>query len=424
MANITIRNQMALLHRRAGLGLRPGELDAISAQGATAFGEIDRLITGAKGGSSTNSFPSVNVSKLDLFQKKVNVELTANSWIEQLVASNDPLGDRMTWLWHGHLVAGYDKVKNPQLMIPYISLLRTHAVGNFRNLLRALTTDAAMLVYLDGEKNRGKAPNENYSREVLELFTLGLNYNGQPTFTEADVTAGAKALSGWTAGKYSTKVAFEPKRHENAPQAYLGRQVHDVDTVIDAILAHKGCAQFVTQRVAKALFGSAVDVGLVTAAADQFRSSGYDISTMLTVLLRGAVTTPSPRFVGAPVPWLVSLRRATGATLAPAAQAVHLAAAGQLPLDPPNVSGWPSGNSWLAAGTVIERSNLAGLLATSTPASSVVTVAAARSDWQQLADGLGRPEGFSAAEISVLAGRANVTERLMLAFASPTMVEI
>ena len=424
MANDSIRNQMAVLHRRVGLGLQPGELDRLVASTTSLDAEIDRLLAGAAAGSTTNPFASLDVSTLDPTQMKHSISLVVNAWIEQLVGSQDPLGDRMTWLWHGHLVAGLEKVKNPLVMMPYISLLRTHAVGNFRDLLRSLTTNAAMLVYLDGDKNRGKAPNENYSRELLELFALGLNNNGQPTYTEADVASGAKALSGWTASKYSTDVTFIPKRHDDSWQPYLGRRAHDVDTVIDAVLAHDGCAPFVARRVAVALLGAAVDSTIVAAAADKFRASGYEITTLLSTLLRGATQTPSPRFVSAPLSWLVSVRRASGARMTPDQQVTHLRAAGQLPLDPPNVSGWPSGRSWLAAGTVIERTNMAGLLATNTPQTSPLMLAAAHGDWQALADGLGRPEGLSTAEIAVLASRANVTERLMLAYASPTMVEI
>ncbi len=417
------RTAIAVLHRRAGLGLRPGELDARMAESKTAASEIDRLLS--IGATRANDDPFAGVDHAMLGADKRTGEATAvAAWLDHMVASENPLGDRMTWLWHGHLVAGSDRVKNAELMARYIATLHKFALGNFRDLLRAVTTEAAMLIYLDGYKSTAKSPNENYSRELMELFALGLGTSGTLAYSEVDVANGARALTGFGGNKYSTEVKYSAQRHDDTSVPYLGHKVHDVDTVIDAVLAQPPCAPFVARRVANALLGSSVDSELVANAADKFRSSSYDISVLVAELLRGSLQTPATSFVSAPTPWLVRLHRATSATLAPKPRSAHLRAAGQVPFEPPNVSGWPSGNAWLAAGTVIERFNLAGLLASGTPQSSTLITAAAHSDWAALADGLGRPEGFIDAEISVLASRANVTERLTLAYASPSIVEI
>ena len=134
-------------------------------------------------------------------------------------------------------------------------MLGAEGLGDFRTLLRAVTLDSAMLVYLDGTDSRKGDVNENYGRELLELFALGVG-----NYSEDDVRAGAAALTGWHVYRRDTTVSFQPRIHDDTPQHYLGRDgVHDVDSVIDAVVDHEACAPFIAGKLARAILGPAVD---------------------------------------------------------------------------------------------------------------------------------------------------------------------
>ena len=206
MAAEADRQTIAWLHRRAGWGLGPGELDARATDGVQAT--IDRLVDPDHHGvpkspdpwaNADLEVPNVRESDSSAAHKQARDHLrregesAIEAWLDQLIATPRPLVDWMAWFWHGHFVSGLDKVRLPLLMVQQLRTYRSLALAPFPELVRAATTDAAMLVYLDGATSTGDQPNENYGRELLELFTLGLG-----NYTEDDVQAGARALTGWT----------------------------------------------------------------------------------------------------------------------------------------------------------------------------------------------------------------------------------
>jgi uncharacterized protein (DUF1800 family) len=324
----------------------------------------------------------------------------------------------MAWFWHGHFVSGIDKVNYPALMVQQLRTYRSLALAPFPQLLRAATVDAAMLVYLDGATSTGTSPNENYGRELLELFTLGIG-----NYTEADVQAGARALTGWTVSRHNAKSQFVRRRHDDASQTYLGATgVHDVDSVVDAVTKHPQCAQFVAGKLARAILGTTVDQSLVNQFSTEFSSSGLDTRVLVGSILRAGANGKGVESVNEPVPWLVSAQRATGAQISAARRLGGLRAAGQLPLHPPNVAGWPMGTTWFGASTVVARYGLASALVQGTPHSNAASVAARAFELDALADALGRPNGFSAptqAALSQVKGDGRGV--LALALASPDL---
>jgi uncharacterized protein (DUF1800 family) len=425
MAAAADRTTIALLHRRAGWGLAPGELEARLVDGVTAT--IERLVDPDTSGVAASGDPWSAVELTDprpgprasdadkkqaREQSRQQSEAAIGAWLDHLVVTPRPLEDWMAWFWHGHFVSGLDKVKAPQLMVQQLRSFRALAFAPFAELVKAATVDPAMLLYLDGGSSTGRTPNENYGRELLELFTIGA---GQ--FTEADVQAGAKALTGWTIDRRTGASEFDAARHDDDAQHYLGMDgVHDVDTVVHAATSHPACARFVTGKLARAILGAGVDAAVIDDLARTFAASGLDTRVLVRAILKAAAEGHAVGAVAQPVPWLVAAQRATGATLATRARLERLRAAGQVPMRPPNVAGWPIGAAWFGASTVVARLDLASALVTSVPDDNSALDAATRFDLDALADALGHPEGFGAATRTAL-GQVRSDHRAVLAIA-------
>jgi uncharacterized protein (DUF1800 family) len=426
------REAVAWLHRRAGWGLAPGELDARAADGVAAT--IDRLVDPDGHGVPTSPDPWADVdltlpavgphtSQADRAQLRARAreqtEQSIEAWLDHLVATPRPLMEWMAWFWHGHFVSGIDKVNFPSLMVQQLRTYRSLALAPFPKLVRAATVDAAMLLYLDGATSTGDSPNENYGRELLELFTLGIG-----NYTENDVQAGARALTGWTVRRRDGRSQFERGRHTDEQQTYLGVSgVHDVDTVVAAVTGHPQCAQFIAGKLAAAILGEGVDPGLVEQLATRFAASGLDTRVLVRGILEAGAIGKGGDSVNEPVPWLVAAQRATGAQVSAGRRLQGLRAAGQLPFHPPNVAGWPVGTTWFGASTVVARYDLAAALAQGVSNDTPAFVAARSFDLDALADALGRPSGFTASTKAALAQvKSDRRSVLALALASPDLV--
>lgn len=401
----TTRESVARLYRRAAFGLAPGELDELEALGVEAT--IDRMVDpGAHGIAATpdDLWEGVDLPPIDSAESAKNA---IARWLDTFLVTPRPFEEWMAWYWHGHLVSGLSEVGFVPILLAQLNLFRRSALGDLRTLLRETTVDPAMLRYLNGDENTGTAPNENFSRELLELFGLGIG-----NYTEEDIRTGAKALSGWTVelvgGGTLTDptrgvARFVPRLHDDTPQTYLGRRgVHDVDTVIDAVVEQEACAAFVAGRFGRSVLGPDADPQLLEELAGDFRDADLD----LTVLARGVLTAVAEgrvaELVLGPMPWLVSIQRATGATLPVLDRHLGLFHAGHLPMWPPNVSGWHGGLTWFSASTTAQRFSLAGLVAAASPEDNPARQAAADGDLAALADALGHPEGFSESTTAAL----------------------
>jgi len=407
------RTAVAWIHRRIGLGLSPDQLGAARARGVDA--ELADLVSADPG--ANDPWASVEVSA---DPKATGAQKTAvvGAWVDHLTVTTTPFADRVAWLLHGWLVSSMDKARSPAQMVNQIRLFRAAGLGSFPELLRAVTTDPAMLVYLDGRESTGSAPNENFGRELLELFALGVGNYG-----EADVKAGARALTGWTTGAGEVTAVFRRNRHDDTPQRYLGTDgVHDVDTVIAAAVAHPAHPRFVARRVARELLSTLEDP-VVGRLATVYDDNGRRLDAVIAAAVRLGLDGAGSSVVLAPVPWLAMARRSTGATLPAKTVARGLGAAGQIPLFPPNVGGWPGGSAWFASATVVARANLAAALAAGTAADHPTLAAAGSRDLGLLADRLGVPTGsFGPATTAALLNAPDPRPRLALALVSPEFV--
>lgn len=422
------RSAIAWLHRRVGFGLAPGELDRLEKLGVDAV--VDRLVDPSRHGVAAVRDPwqGLRLSYTGASNPNYRSEAYASigAWMDHLATTGRPTESWLTWFWHNHFPTAIAKVRLAGLMVTQLRLFQRAGAGSFPALLRGVTIDPAMLVWLDGRDNTRRTPNENYGREVMELFALGVGH-----YTEADVKACAAALSGWKLVPGTPTSRFVAAQHDPAPQRLLGRTVRDLDSVVAALVAQPACPTFIAGAFQEAVLGTA-DPGLTADLARRFRTSNLDVRTLLRATVEAGLArldgpeSARPAVVVAPAPWLAAARRATGATLTRQVVATQLGAAGQIPMNPPNVGGWPGGGAWLSTATTVARANLAAALATATKDTSPVLKAAAAGDDARLADLLARPTGFSTATRNALkdarraGGRPGVAA-LTIALASPDL---
>ena len=305
-----------------------------------------------KGGETLQTATNVNLNDLQ------------DWWITHMITTPTPFQERLTLFMASIFTSDYQKVGlNTPFLVWQNRTWRDMALTDLRSILKRVSIDPAMLIYLDGNGSNGRGtPNQNYSRELMELFSSGLVY------TEQDVQQGAKALSGWRvpAATDSSQVGvFNPARHFTGPVTYLGRtQPMDVDGVIDAILAHPACAPFITGKFVNEFVTSTPDQAYVDRLAADFRKSGYQMKTLLRDLLTSPEFAAQSNFralVKSPLDFMVGAARLTGAdptTVVPIIRS-YARLLGHQPFDPPDVGGWPTNASWLSPISLMNRVNFA-----------------------------------------------------------------
>ena len=276
-------------------------------------------------------------------------------WVAEMLATPSPLTERMTLFWHNHFVSSQQKVKLAELMYRQNVTLRANALGNFGDMLHAIARDPAMVIYLDSVQNRKGTPNENFAREVMELFTLG-----EGNYTEQDVKEAARAFTGWSVDRTTGQFMFRRFIHDDGSKTVLGRTGNlDGDQVLDILLAQPQTAEFITRKLWREFVSPDPDETEVKRISRRFRDSGYDIRVALYALLtsdafyaqehRGAlIKSPIDLVVGT----LKQFDFKPGETLP---FAVAAAGMGQNLFSPPNVKGWPGQETWINSSTLLAR---------------------------------------------------------------------
>ncbi|HEX3381094.1 MAG TPA: DUF1800 domain-containing protein [Paraburkholderia sp.] len=282
-------------------------------------------------------------------------ELLRAWWVREMLNTPSPLTERMTLFWHNHFTSGQDKVQYPQLMARQNLLLRQHALGNFGELTHGVAKDPAMLLYLDGASNRKGKPNENFAREVMELFTLG-----EGRYTQRDVAEAARAYTGWRLDPDTQAYAWRPNQHDDGEKTVLGQTgAFDGDQVLDILLARPETAMFVTTKLWREFISDTPDSQRIEPIATQFRASGYDIKVALRGLfLSEAFWSDDNRgvLVKSPAEFVIGAVRAFDVGYDDtAAFAAQIRALGENLFYPPNVKGWPGGASWINSSTLLAR---------------------------------------------------------------------
>jgi uncharacterized protein (DUF1800 family) len=276
-------------------------------------------------------------------------------WLREMRDTAAPLLEVMTLFWHSHFTSSLAKVKAPALLLRQNQLLRRHALGNFSTLLHKIARDPAMLLYLDNAHSRREEPNENFARELLELFTLGEGH-----YSEADIKATARAFTGWSVSLDTGDFVFRPRLHDSGAKTLLGRHgTFDGDDVIDVLLAQPQTAELIVSKLWRHFISEAPDLVEVKRLAELFRSSGYEILPLLQALFTSEAFWAEEnrgRLVKSPVDFVVGSLRLFDLPVQREADLAwitrHL---GQDLFDPPNVKGWPGGTAWITGTTLLDR---------------------------------------------------------------------
>ncbi len=283
-------------------------------------------------------------------------------WLNRMAKGPRPFQEKMVLFWHGHFATSFEKVRNAYYMWRQNELFRRLATGNWLELLTLAGQDPAMLIWLDQAQSRKEHPNENFAREVMELFSLGEGH-----YTEQDVTEGARALTGWSLDRLTEKFIFRPGFHDNGNKTFLGRTGNlNGDDVMAQIVAQPQAARFITAKLWNYFAGQPPPDALNDALAAVLRGYGNNFKPFLRVLFRSEEFYDAAIIrneVKSPVQWLVGSARILECDLPPTqvCEAV-LRNLGQDLFAPPNVKGWDGGITWITTNTLLARYNDAAML--------------------------------------------------------------
>ena len=376
------RLETSRLLNRFGFGPRPGEYaqaikDGVAATrtkvltvpvvdaGAVAVVEPEITDLGKR--------PAPNTAEIVPFaiaQRSQNQQIVL-WWLDRMALSDHGLTERMTWFWHGHWATSVQKINYALPMFKQNKTLRTYCLGNFKEMSRAMINDGALQFWLDGNDSTLKSPNENLGRELMELFTLGVN-----RYTEDDVKAAARALTGYQVVNSAGTVIFNPKRHDPNPITILGTtQPFNGEQLSDFLVAREDCATFISERLWYRFVSSTESMPASFGAKKAF--ANRDISAAVAAMANdSAMRDEKNDLVKSPVEWFIAACRAlelTPSNLKTPSQLVnYLNQLNQVPFSPPSVGGWPAGEAWLSsaamqyritfANWLIKQSSLRGLL--------------------------------------------------------------
>lgn len=351
-----LEQRIAHLHRRAGFGLSRADLASAVKKGWDA--NVDELLN-----------PEKVQDRLDERLKELEGELFDLTvledaqawWLYRMLHTRRPLQEKLTLFWHGHFATGASKVERVPYMLQQNRTLRAKALGRFEDLLVAVAQDAAMLVWLDNAASTKKRPNENFGRELLELFTLGIGHYG-----EEDVRAAARAFTGWK--HKDGEFTFDAKDHDDDPKTFFGQTwPWKGEDVLAALARHPATAARLSTKLVRFFVRDDGDPELEAELARRYLETGGDVRAVLGALFR------SPRFtspeamrakVKSPCEFVVGAMRELDASVPIRSIPPLLARMGQALFNPPNVAGWNEGLAWINTATLFERANFANHLAT------------------------------------------------------------
>ncbi len=376
MPSLWNRQRAAHLYRRAGFGATPEELDLAVSAGRE--GAVDRLV----------NFETIPTTQLDNLLASYRFDLTTfytsddergysqftdlqRWWYLRMVYTPRPLEEKLTLFWHNHFASSFSKVDLPPLLYAQNNLFRRLCAGRFGTLLLEVAKDPAMLFYLDNNTNVKDNIQENWGRELLELFTMGVNQ-----YTQSDVRAAATAFTGWTTESDPPyRFVFDPEQHDFGLKTFLGRTGNfDGGDIITLLSERPETAEFLTSKLGRFFLGRNPRRGLARRLQQVFLASDGDIKSLVRAILESGdfdesagrndqIKSPTELFVGA----VRALRASTDGS----GLANYALLAGQVPFAPPNVAGWPAltygGYRWFNTGAYVGRLNFANDLAGARP---------------------------------------------------------
>ena len=358
--NSTETRKLGHLLRRAGFGARPAEWNEYAKLGVA--GTTNQLLhPEALPDHLSDVLSDIQGDYVDFD----DIGSVKKWWTYRMSHSPRPLEEKMTLFWHGHFATANYKVDNPRWMWHQNQMFRAHALGNFRTMLQAVSRDPAMLVWLDGVENKKGKPNENYGRELLELFTMGVNSG----YTEKDVKEGARAFTGWRFDRDTAAFSFHPAEHDDAEKTFLGQTGNfNGDDILDIVVRQPQTANFLCTKLFKYFVHETPSPADIAPLTKVYFASGYDIRAVVGAILTAPSFYSDAAFhskIKSPVEFSVTALRTLDAPFSATNNmligATHTM--GQDLFNPPNVKGWPGGKTWMNTMTLITRINFASSVA-------------------------------------------------------------
>lgn len=279
-------------------------------------------------------------------------------WIQQMLSTTTPFVERMTLFWHSLFTSSIQKTLQPSLLHKQNLMLREHALGNFGRMLHSIAKDPAMLVYLDGYMNVKDRPNENFARELLEMFTLGRGH-----YRESDVKAAAKAFTGWTVNNNNGQFVVDQSNHDRQKVTFMGKTGHFTgDAIINILLEQPRVAEHIAEKMWKAFINNNTPDRRVTIQwAKEFRNTNYDIRALMREVLNSEAFWKLQNrgtLVKSPIDILIGTVRMVPYPQETTEEMVNLCRLlGQELFDPPSVKGWSGGEHWITAQTLLVRTS-------------------------------------------------------------------
>lgn len=368
----------AHLLRRAGFGAAPPDVARYAAMGVGAA--VESLVRFA----STAGYPQpdnvyspapeleqigpVGLKALDDSQKRAlyrknrmaglaSIESMQLWWMNRMLATPAPLQEKMALLFHGHFTtAAMQKGIYPNMVYAQNQIFRAYALGNLRELSRAISQDPAMLLYLDNQQNNKSHPNENFARELMELFTLGVN-----NYTENDVREAARAWTGWKFDHITLEPSFNPRQHDDGIKTFLGQTGNfSGNDIINIIFQQPACSKFFAAFLLNSFVYNDPEPELVDGVAALIRKHNYELAPVMSALLRSNVFYSERAYralVKGPVEFVVGTYKTLGLPQIDVSVLPAVKNMGQWLFYPPNVAGWPGGENWLTSNAMIARQN-------------------------------------------------------------------
>jgi uncharacterized protein (DUF1800 family) len=341
------------LYRRAAFGARHAELEAGLKAGPESL--ISQLLKGGSGQKEFDDEMSALARNIARYNDAAHLPAW---WLARMLHGPHPLQEKITLFWHNHFATSYGKVQSAQFMLGQYELMRRHALGSFAEMLREMSGDPAMLIWLDGRDSKKGNPNENYGRELMELFSLGIGH-----YTEKDIREAARAFTGWEI--QGTKAVFNSKQHDDGVKAVLGQKGKwKADDIVRICLEQKSAAPFVVGKLYRFLISETVGPTpeLLEPLAKSFRASGYEFGALVKTMLSSNLFFSPLVYrtrIKSPVDFVLNIVRGLEGKIGTTALAQSLAELGQNLFSPPSVKGWDGGKSWLNGQTLLFRQNLA-----------------------------------------------------------------
>lgn len=294
--------------------------------------------------------PAEKKKEMQRISRQQNEELNLN-FLDKMVNSKEQMREKMAFFWHGHFAS---RVVNPKFNRHILNVIRKNALGNFKDLLFEVSQAPAMLNFLNNQQNKKDHPNENFAREVMELFTMG-----RGNYTEKDIREGARAFTGWGSDKEGN---FKERKnlHDEGSKTFLGKTGNFTGTdVLNIILEQKATAKFITTKIYKFFVNENVDENVVKSLSESFYQSGYDIKKLMMDIFSSSWFYDKKNIgsrIKSPIELMAGIMRSLPMNIQnPENLIVYQKLLGQMLLYPPNVSGWPNGKSWIDSSTLMLR---------------------------------------------------------------------